>query len=866
GLLLPFEAVNLRAVDIKVYKIYENNLMQFFQNNDLTGNSELARVGRRIFKKTIMLNTATNAPTDYSNWNRFSIDLSKFIITEPGALYRVTIDFKKEHSVYPCSGDNTSDELISDWEEDDDNFDIDEWNYYSDYYEDDYYYYDYDWQERDNPCDQSYYRRKGVSRNVLASDIGLITKIGNDGSIRIFATDLKTAKPLNAITIELYNFQQQLIEKLMTNTDGIATTTLKNKPFLLIAKNRSQRGYLKLNAGSSLSLSKFDVTGVSVQKGIKGFIYGERGVWRPGDTLFLTFILEDKTKKLPESMPVIFDLYNPKGQVYKHIVNSKSVNGFYTFQVVTDPDAPTGNWRANIKVGGASFTKYLRIETIKPNRLKIKLEFEGDCIKKSENKNGSLEVSWLHGAIAKNLKADVKLTLSATRTKFKNFDDYNFDDPSQPFNSETYTVFDSKVDADGKASINPNINIENSAPGILTAFFKTRVFEESGNFSVNGLSVPFYPYESYVGISTPEGKGWSNMLVTDKTHYIQIANVDVDGKILKNNDVTIDVYKIGWNWWYDRTGNRLANYINSSYNTPMISKELQILNGKAKFPLLIKQPDWGRFFIRITDNTSGHSTGQIIYIDWPYWENRNRGGEEDASLLSFTADKEKYTVGEEVKLNIPSGEDGRALVSIENGTKVIETFWVNTMKEFTEFSFKVTEEMSPNIYVNVTLIQQHAQTKNDLPIRLYGIIPLTVEDPNTHVYPIIETAKVFKPETNTTIKIKEKTGKAMTYTIAVVDDGLLDLTNFKTPDPWNHFYAREALGVKTWDLFDYVMGAFGGQLDRILAIGGDEGGGGDGKGKNRANRFKPMVKFFGPFKLKAGETKAQTFMMPQYVG
>ena len=512
------------------------------------------------------------------------------------------------------------------------------------------------------------------------------------------------------------------------------------------------------------------------------------------------------------------------------------------------------------------FTKYLRIETIKPNRLKINLEFDDDCIKKSENKNGSLKVKWLHGAIAKNLKTNVKLTLAKTRTEFEKFKGYNFDDPSRPFYPETYTVFDEKIDAEGKASINPNINIENSAPGVLRAFFKTRVFEESGNFSVNGLSVLYYPFNSYVGISVPEGKGWRNMLVTDKTHYLQIANVDVDGKTVKSNDVTVDVYKIGWSWWYDRTGNRLANYVNSTYNEPMTTKDLKIVNGKAKFPLKIEKPEWGRFFIRITDKKSGHSTGKVIYIDWPYWENRNRDGKDDAAMLSFNADKEKYSVGEQVKLNIPSGPDGRALVSIENGTKVIETFWVNTTKEFTEFSFKVTEEMSPNIYVSVTLIQQHAQTKNDLPIRLYGIIPLSIEDPNTHLEPIIQTTKTFKPETKATIKIKEKTGKAMTYTLAVVDEGLLDLTNFKTPDPWKHFYAREALGVKTWDLFDYVMGAFGGELNRILAVGGGEGGSGKGKEKNSANRFKPMVKFIGPIKLKAGATNVHSFIMPQYVG
>ena len=96
----------------------------------------------------------------------------------------------------------------------------------------------------------------------------------------------------------------------------------------------------------------------------------------------------------------------------------------------------------------------------------------------------------------------------------------------------------------------------------------------------------------------------------------------------------------------------------------------------------------------------------------------------------------------------------------------------------------------------------------------------------------------------------------MTYTLAVVDEGLLDITGFKTPDPWNYFYAREALGVQTWDLYDFVLGAFGGTLERIFAIGGDEAV--VDKSANKAQRFIPVVKFLGPFNL-AGRKDKYTY-------
>ena len=113
--------------------------------------------------------------------------------------------------------------------------------------------------------------------------------------------------------------------------------------------------------------------------------------------------------------------------------------------------------------------------------------------------------------------------------------------------------------------------------------------------------------------------------------------------------------------------------------------------------------------------------------------------------------------------------------------------------------------------------------------------------------------------------MSEKEGKEMSYTLAIVDEGLLDLTRFPTPDPWRSFYAREALGVSTFDMYNFVLGAFGGRIDGIFSIGGgmeDEAS----EPKKSANRFPPMVKFVGPFKLKAGKTAKHDIAIPNYIG
>ncbi|MFM7851889.1 MAG: MG2 domain-containing protein, partial [Flammeovirgaceae bacterium] len=241
---------------------------------------------------------------------------------------------------------------------------------------DDYYYYDgeYDWDQRDNPCNASYYStNRNIQKNILASDIGLVAKVGDDQTTTVFATDLKTTEPLSGINIEFYDFQLQSLGKVSTDSEGKATLTSKLTPFAVIAKNGTQRGYMRLVDGESLSLSGFDVSGESVNKGLKGFLYGERGVWRPGDSLYLSFILEDKNKTLPATHPVVFELQNPQGVVTSRLVKSSSENGFYKFLTATAADAPTGNWLGKVKVGGTEFSQQIKIETVKPNRLKINL-------------------------------------------------------------------------------------------------------------------------------------------------------------------------------------------------------------------------------------------------------------------------------------------------------------------------------------------------------------------------------------------------------------------------------------------------------------------------------------------------------------
>ena len=876
NLIIPFRAVNLYAVDLSVIRIFENNVLMFMQTNSLASANELRRSGRLVYKKTLWL--AKDASKDIHHWGDYSIDLAGLIHQEPGAIYRVILSFRQEYSAYPCGGNenqnmkfadsNTSDGLTkvsgSVLSEEDEAI----WNTPEAYY-----YYNggtmdwsvYRWTERDNPCHPSYYMNSDriAACNVFASNLGMIVKRNSLNKLWIAVSNILDTKPIGKAQVTVYNFQLQPIGKGETNGDGFVEITPKGVPFIIVAESEKQKAYVRVVDGEEQSVSRFDVGGKDIQKGLKGFIYGERGVWRPGDTLHISFILEDREKRIPDKHPVALEIYNPRGQFYTKMISTQGMNGFYTFDVPTLATDPTGLWNAYIKVGGTTFHKGLRIETIKPNRLKINLALPKVLQATDKNFYAPLTSTWLTGATASKLKAKVEMSLSKVNTQFKNYGQYIFNNPATDFTTIKTDIFDGTLDAEGKANVMLKVPTATEAPGMLNATFTTRVFEPGGDASIYTQTIPFSPFTSYVGINLNQPKG--KYIETDKDHVFDIVTVNTQGQLVNSSNLEYKIYRIGWSWWWENSGESFGTYINNSSITPVASGNLQTRGGKASFKFRIDYPSWGRYLVYVKDKESGHATGGTVYVDWPEW--RGRSSKTDPSgikMLAFSLNKDSYEIGETATAIIPAAAGGRALVSIENGSTVLRQEWIEVSNGGdTKYTFKITPEMTPNVYLHISLLQPHAQTVNDLPIRMYGVVPVFVTNSQTVLQPQIQMPEVLRPETNFNVTVSEKTGKPMTYTLAIVDDGLLDLTNFKTPDPWNDFYSREALGIRTWDMYDNVLGASAGSYSSLFSTGGDAT---LKPADAKANRFKPVVKFIGPFYLGKGKSQTHTLKLPMYVG
>jgi uncharacterized protein YfaS (alpha-2-macroglobulin family) len=867
GLVFPFEVIGLQAVDVEVFKIFNNNILQFLQSNQLDGSSQLREVGRIMLQTKVDLRQLSPEAST-GEWTRYALDLNNLLQQDPEAIYQIRIGFRPAYANYFC-GETTpvrqtmeALQVAAPFRE----TDAEPQSIMDSWYGPEGYYNGYQWEQREDPCYPAYYNSsRFVSRNVFSSNLGLIAKSGKDNQYTVIVTDLRTTAPAAGTAITFYDYQQQVLGTATTGSDGIASMELERPPFVAVAQSGDQKGYLRLQDGDAISISQFDVSGAEPQKGLKGYLYADRGVWRPGDSVFLNFVLDDRYDKLPDNYPVTFELQDPRGTLQERRTTSQSVEGIYPLHFVTAPTAPTGNWIARVKAGGATFDRIIKIETVKPNRLSIDLQFEGDALYADQEPiDFDLTVNWLHGAPARGIRTEVEVDLEAAASHFDGFPNYIFEDPAREINYEPRTIFDNRLDQNGRATFEAEIFNQQMAPGQLTANFRTRAFEPSGEFSTDYRSAPYHPYQAYAGIHLPENEWGESAVAVNQNAMVEFAVADPSGNPLPNRRLSVGVYRVDWRWWWESGRDNISRY-NSSNHYNAINTAVQLsTNAEGKVSWTTSFDQWGRYLVRVCDTESGHCSGDFLYAGSPRMA-EGTADRQAAAMLNFKADKDQYEVGETVTLTIPTGREGRALISLENGTKVLQSFWSEAQEGENTFTFKTTAEMTPTVYAHVSLLQPHGQVQNDLPIRLYGVIPIDVEDPATVLHPQLDMPDELKPEQRFTVEVSEEAGRPMAYTLAIVDEGLLSLTRFQTPDPHAAIYAREALGVRTWDVYDQVLGARGEHLEQVLSVGGDAAVQPTAEDQ-RANRFEPVVRHLGPFYLESGQRARHQIEMPNYVG
>lgn len=827
-----FRTVNLRRVRLEVKKVFENNLGQFLQTERLASKrdrnsrfntSYTQRVGVTVAEENLEIGEEKNF------WLNHELDLS--LLIEPGETgpFLVSLSFEHEDMIY-----NLSQERYGYRGE----------AYYSE------------------PSSRGYVWAHGqIYKPVIVSDIGLTWKSAAVEH-RVFATNLMDAQKLEGASVELRSYQNQILASGLTDKDGqIRFENVDGEVFYVTAEKDGLRSVIKANE-MAWNLSSFDTEGVEVGSGgTRAFLFTERGVYRPGDTIYLSAIVRNQDETFPEHHPVSLKLTNPRGQTVYEGVNTDGVDGFYQFQLHTEQEDPTGTWQAEVLAGSSRFIKDIRVETIVPFRLKVNLIPEKTALDFTDRElSCRIESKYLFGAPAAGLEASLQYRLAHRDRQFPAFPGFSFSNEAVAFQEASQMVFENRLDPQGTAAVQFHLPPFEAAPSALDLILTAGTAEKGGREVTRIETLPVDPYPFYVGIQRPEMK--YGYLQINTGHTIPVLVVDSSGQAVADRTLSYSVYRNNRYWWweYDTYDDFHLRYKSDSQTEKIDGGTL--VSEERPVGLSIKPQSWGEYLVEVED-ASGHKAA--FFFRASLW-GQSSGGE-DAGLLVLKSDRELYHPGEEAVVSLPSMESGNLLVTVEKANTILSAQWRTPAPKQTELHIPITEAMLPNAYVTVSYLQPYEQSDNDRPIRMYGIVALAVEDESTRQEIDIQTEEVLRPGESFVVSLQTGDRKPTQYVLAVVDEGLLDLTAFKTPDPWRSFYGRQRLGVHTYDLFSQILGAHKGDVFRTFAIGGGEGLLMVDEAKARSQkRFEPVVLITEPTMTDERGRAEARFTMPNYMG
>jgi len=847
GLFLPLEnkgslqlkSMNVASAKLQIQEILPQNLIFFLQNNDLRSSnrwiSDIERTSKKVYEADIKFEKPKR-----NEWLKTEIDISKYIAKKAGAAYVVYLNFHAENLIAACKNTN---------EEHGENDLV---------YENDSYY--------ENPCDdEGYYyydQNRELKKILIASSIALTAKRENDG-IHVWAVDVESSKPISGLSLELYGKINDLLATQRTNSNGYVFFKITSEEGYVI-KGQGNRGLalLKLNQ-SNWETSRFDVGGVQEENNnARLFGYTERGVYRPGDTIHFAGIVRETIEKPLANVQMSIAVKNPMGSVVFESTAKTSANGMFSLDIPTDLNAPTGEWQATVKSGGNEWNHYLRVETVKPNRLKNLLElpkkFSGTKIKINEK----FKSMYLFGTPAAGLKAEIEFSLRSKALNFVRFPDFTFKNQMISFEEkDAESLFNGNLNSDGETKISEIIDLKNrNIPEAATISIHATVNEKGGGYTESWHSTAVYPYPVFVGLKTRDY--WDGVRIGD-TLRIPVIVLDENGKVASDRKLSVKVYQNrSYSWW--ESGNYEKWDFRRQKQTYLVHEET-IKSGSAIREIKWVPESYGTIAVEVEDIEGGHSASQFIYAS--HW-----GGSEnirnipEASHLNLMSKKPNYDIGDSIIISFESPANGNALVSLENSNKILETKFVRAAAGKNLVSFVASKNMLPNVYAVVSLFIPLKSVEGEKPMRYYGILPIKVEDEKTKLNLALNAPKEIKPGDEFSIEVTNPSKQNASFTLAVVDEGLLDLTNFKTPDPWKYYFQKMALGIRTFDNYDEIIGALMPDMDSYLSIGGDGMEITDMAGKQKTQRFKAVSLYSGVQEVKAGKTEKIKFRMPQYVG
>ena len=669
--------------------------------------------------------------------------------------------------------------------------------------------------------DEEYYQRE--TRLVSISDIGLMVRQSAD-EVLVFANSLQTAKPLSGVDVSLVSTNNQTF--LTGKTDAAGVARFKDlkvqsggfKLALLSARTKEDFNYLLLD-DAKVETSRYDVEGRRDHpSGFEAFVYGDRDIYRPGETVHLNTVLRTQAWETVSKVPLKIKLLQPNGREYQSFRLQTNEQGAADLSVPLDRAVVTGNYTAEIYNGNDVLlaSKSLSVEEFMPDRIKVEVVSDRETYQSGQTVTLSSTATNLFGPPAADRNYEMELQLTRRAFAPKGFENFTFDiDDKTQFEK---ILRQGRTDAQGRATERFILPASTRDVGVLEGKGYVTVFDETGR-PVNRLrrfDVYTQPVLYGIGLS-------SRYVGTGAPVAIPLVALDPTGKPIDAN-AQVDILRIDYQTVIEKQGDQLR-YASRRQPKVVYSRAVAFKNGKGQVsytPTLS-----GEYEIRVA-RPGAKAFSAVTFYAYGYGSTQATSFEVDnEGRVDMTFDKEKYSVGDRVKVLFKTPFAGKLLISVERN-KVLETHVLDTDQQSAEWSFKLSDTHLPNVYVAATLIRPLDGANLPLTVA-HGYAGVTVEKPDTKLPVEVRVAQASRSKTRQRVTVK--TSPNAEVTVAVVDEGILQLKNFRTPDIHGYFYAKRALEVGGFDLYPFLFPEL--SIASTSSVGGD--------GYNLEKRINPLA-------------------------
>ncbi|WP_255067799.1 alpha-2-macroglobulin [Lacihabitans sp. LS3-19] len=700
--------------------------------------------------------------------------------------------------------------------------------------------------------EDDYYRR--IQKIVSVSDIGIIVKMSqNQEDLVVMANSIMNTSPLKNLEIKLISNNNQEITRGTTNDQGLAIfkDLKKNNPTftmaMVTASTADDFNYILFD-DTEIETSKFDISGKNLNEaGMDAFIYGDREIYRPGETININTVIRKDNWDTPANIPIKILVKQPNGKEISSAMTQTNASGAIQHSVKLERSALTGFYNVDVFTGNNVLigSKTISVEDFMPDRIKVVLDAP-EKVEIGQKAQIKIQANNLFGPPAADNKYELDFSIKRKTFSPKGFEGFTFgiEDQTKFENELRNGITNAK--GEGLQIFDIDSKLENK--GLLEGKVLVSVFDETGRPVHRKKSFEIFTQKQFFGLKIPTYfVGINNPLP------IEMAAVNSEGKSVSAN-AKMEIYLLEYQTVLEKTEEGLR-YV-SKRKEKLIKSQNVNFAGKNYQQNFVPRIS-GEYEIRIMPEI-GNSFVSTNFYAYGYGSKVSFEVDSDGEVMIET-NQESYVLGEKVKAIFKTPFDGKLLVTVENAG-ILEHKFIQTTNKSAEITIDLKDSHLPNVFITATLIR--AMDQPELPLMsAHGMKTIKVDDPKRKI-PIVITA-VEKSRSKTKQKVEVRTLPNTELTIAVVDEGILQLKNTETPKINEYFYQKRALGVRSFDLYPLLLPEI--KLNAKSSTGGD---GGMGKRVNPlANgRAELVAKWSGQLKSDENGKANFEFDIPEFLG